>query len=150
MCEIRKSLSEYLKSIIWQDQAYFKFHLLCCKWHAMVIFLHREARIIVILVLQNKRSRSSMDRMTDSGSVGWAFESPRDHREETAENAVFLFRIYRVYNNLGDENAKCRRRSNRGAQRRARERHVWGNCAMRTIAPGSQEALRSAFFYIHP
>ena len=22
-----------------------------------------------------------MDRMTDSGSVGWAFESPRDHKE---------------------------------------------------------------------
>jgi hypothetical protein len=26
-------------------------------------------------------SRSSMDRMTDSGSVGWAFESPRDHQK---------------------------------------------------------------------
>jgi hypothetical protein len=26
-------------------------------------------------------SRSSMDRMTDSGSVGWAFESPRDHKQ---------------------------------------------------------------------
>ena len=23
-----------------------------------------------------------MDRMTDSGSVGWAFESPRDHKTE--------------------------------------------------------------------
>lgn len=29
------------------------------------------------------RSRSSMDRMTDSGSVGWAFESPRDHKQTT-------------------------------------------------------------------
>jgi hypothetical protein len=24
-----------------------------------------------------------MDRMTDSGSVGWAFESPRDHKKGT-------------------------------------------------------------------
>ena len=24
-----------------------------------------------------------MDRMTDSGSVGWAFESPRDHKFKT-------------------------------------------------------------------
>ena len=30
-----------------------------------------------------------MDRMTDSGSVGWAFESPRDHKE--AANAASLF-----------------------------------------------------------
>lgn len=25
-----------------------------------------------------------MDRMADSGSVGWAFESPRDHKGKTA------------------------------------------------------------------
>ena len=31
------------------------------------------------IFLHPERSRSSMDRMTDSGSVGWAFESPRDH-----------------------------------------------------------------------
>ena len=36
------------------------------------------------------RSRSSMDRMTDSGSVGWAFESPRDHRGRVAHVPPFF------------------------------------------------------------
>ena len=34
------------------------------------------------IFLHSERSRSSMDRMADSGSVGWAFESPRDHKEK--------------------------------------------------------------------
>jgi len=28
-----------------------------------------------------------MDRMTDSGSVGWAFESPRDHEKQPKKAA---------------------------------------------------------------
>jgi hypothetical protein len=35
-----------------------------------------------------------MDRMTDSGSVGWAFESPRDHMKK-ALNALFSFLVFR-------------------------------------------------------
>jgi hypothetical protein len=37
------------------------------------------------------RSRSSMDRMTDSGSVGWAFESPRDHSRDCEKGNPFSF-----------------------------------------------------------
>ena len=41
------------------------------------------------IFLHSERSRSSMDRMADSGSGGWAFESPRDHKGKTASTAVF-------------------------------------------------------------
>jgi hypothetical protein len=37
--------------------------------------------MVIMLLLHRNWSRSSMDRMTDSGSVGWAFESPRDHKK---------------------------------------------------------------------
>jgi hypothetical protein len=37
--------------------------------------------MVIMLLLHRIWSRSSMDRMTDSGSVGWAFESPRDHKK---------------------------------------------------------------------
>ena len=30
-----------------------------------------------------------MDRMADSGSVGWAFESPRDHKKRLQEATFF-------------------------------------------------------------
>jgi hypothetical protein len=32
-----------------------------------------------------------MDRMTDSGSVGWAFESPRDHNRRGGTRATIFF-----------------------------------------------------------
>ncbi len=34
-----------------------------------------------------------MDRMTDSGSVGWAFESPRDHTAGCLKRAPFTFAL---------------------------------------------------------
>ena len=34
-----------------------------------------------------------MDRMTDSGSVGWAFESPRDHQERQSARLPLLLEI---------------------------------------------------------
>ncbi len=44
------------------------------------------------LLLTGIWSRSSMDRMADSGSVGWAFESPRDHKaHKKATDNQWLF-----------------------------------------------------------
>ncbi|GEM_PF-4340209 len=62
----------------------------------------------MVIILQPQWSRSSMDRMTDSGSVGWAFESPRDH--ETQKRLICRFFLYiagiRKLRIRGDENAK--------------------------------------------
>gem|GEM_PF-3017649 len=77
-----------------------------------------------MLILQLIWSRSSMDRMTDSGSVGWAFESPRDHKERVLKGTLFNYlRIQTIFRIKG-------RRERRGgafepspdASGRARER----------------------------
>ena len=59
------------------------------------------------VLLHPERSRSSMDRMTDSGSVGWAFESPRDHEEKRLKGRFFI-RDTMQSKVKGDENAKGR------------------------------------------
>lgn len=49
-----------------------KFHGISCKNRVMVIFLLRDLETVYISEFQEETdwSRSSMDRMTDSGSVG--------------------------------------------------------------------------------
>lgn len=44
------------------------------------IFRHTK-KTINIVYLQKIRPRSSMDRMSDSGSEGWGFESLRGHKD---------------------------------------------------------------------
>jgi hypothetical protein len=61
-------------------EASVKFIKNICRIGLMVIILLSET---VCMTSVRIWSRSSMDRMTDSGSVGWAFESPRDHEIKT-------------------------------------------------------------------
>ena len=64
-----------------------------------------ENRAIGSIFAMIKWSRSSMDRMADSGSVGWAFESPRDHKSKDDMHAVFTVTYRAIRNPEGSQSS---------------------------------------------
>jgi hypothetical protein len=75
-----------------------------------------------------------MDRMTDSGSVGWAFESPRDHKKRLRKQPFFC-------DTMATRTARQRFRTE-GACDRARERDVrLPVCSEQSPRDHTEEAL---------
>jgi hypothetical protein len=96
-----------------------------------------------------------MDRMTDSGSVGWAFESPRDHQLEiiliNACRDAQVGRLY-VYRNLifhvyrGDENCATALSNRVPRQRDELVSRLWARLWVANSRPGIT-TMENKFFY---